>query len=142
MPERKPQFHPIGMLPVIAELIDGYAGDAANLLPNLRQARSRPHALDDATVDQVEAVYGETAEMLPVFDEQLRRWDKSILTAPQHAEVTRLFERAAALRAMVDEVLSLAAEIRKGTINRVMEKSDLELGLEAVLQMVDPPPRR
>jgi hypothetical protein len=33
---------------------------------------------------------------------------------------------------MVSEVLSIAAEIRRGTIDRVMEKSDLELGLEAL----------
>ena len=64
--EREPRFHPIGMLPVIAELVDGYAQDAAALLPKLHHARSRPHVLDDATVDRVEAVYGETAEMLPV----------------------------------------------------------------------------
>jgi hypothetical protein len=132
--EREPRFHPIGMLPVIAELIDGYARDAATLLPDLRQVRSRPHVFDDATVDRVAAVYGEIGEMLPIFEEQLRRWGEEALTAPQRAEVAQLFDQVFHLRPMVEEVLSLAAEIRKDTINRVMEKSDRELGLEALLR--------
>lgn len=132
MSDRTPQYHPIAMLPVIAELIDGYVQDAADFLPNLRDVRSRPHVFDDATVNRVDAVYGETAEMLPVFDEQLRRWGESALTPPQRAEVGRLFEQVAALRGMVEEVLALSAEIRKGTIDRVLAKSDLELGLDAL----------
>lgn len=43
-----------------------------------------------------------------------------------------MFDQMSRLRPMVEEVLSLAAEIRKGTIDRVREKSDLELGLEAL----------
>ena len=34
---------------------------------------------------------------------------------------------------MVAEILALVKEIRRGTIDRVMEKGDLELGLEAWL---------
>jgi hypothetical protein len=133
--EREPRFHPIGMLPVIAELIDGYAQDASTLLPDLRRVRSQPQVFDDAVVDRLEAIYGETAAMLPIFEEQLRRWGESALTASQRAEVARLFDRVSHLRPMAEEVLALAAGIRRGTINRVMEKSDLELGLEALLRM-------
>jgi hypothetical protein len=132
MSEREPRFHPIGMLPVIAELIDGYAQDAEALLPKLRHAQGQPHVFDDALVDRVEAVYGETAAMLPVFEEQLRRWGEASLTRPQRAEVARLSDQISRLPPMVSEVLSIAAEIRRGTIDRVMEKSDLERGLEAL----------
>ena len=72
--------------------------------------------------------------MLPVFEEQLRRWGEASLTGTQRAEVARLSGQVSRLRPMVGEVLSLAAEIRRGTIDRVMEKSDLELGLEALLR--------
>ena len=84
------------MLPVIAELIDGYTQDVATLLPDLRQVRSRPHVFDDATVDRVAAVYGEIGEMLPIFEEQLRRWGEEALTAPQRAEVAQLFDQVSA----------------------------------------------
>ena len=36
-------------------------------------------------------------------------------------------------------ILALAAEIRQGTIDRVMDKSDLELGLEVLLGIRQPP---
>ncbi len=134
MSERVPRFHPIEMLPVIAELIDGYAQDASTLLPNLRDVHDRPHVFDDALVDRVEAVYGETTELLPVFEEQLRRWGETALTTPQRAEVARLSGQVTRLRPMVQEVLALTAEIRRGTIDRVMEKSDLELGLEVLFR--------
>ena len=37
------------------------------------------------------------------------------------------------LRAVTTDVLALVAELRKGTIERVMEMTDLELGLQALL---------
>jgi hypothetical protein len=36
------------------------------------------------------------------------------------------------------EVLTLVAELRKGTINRIMAMSDLELGLRALLGTLPP----
>jgi len=131
MSDLVPRFHPIAMLPVIAELIDGYAEDAERLLPTARQAQSQPHLFDDALVDRIEAVYSETADMLPVFEEQLRRWGETALTLADRAAVVRLADQLGRLRPMVAEILALAKEIRRGTIDRVMEKGDLELGLEA-----------
>jgi hypothetical protein len=84
-------------------------------------------------VDRIETVYGETAEVLPVFEEQLRRWGAAPVSVVQRAEVTRLVGQLARLRPMVEEVLALAKEIRQGTIDRVQEKTDLELGLEALM---------
>jgi hypothetical protein len=49
MSEIEPRFQPIDMLPVVAELIDGYINDAITLLPDLRQVRERPHVFDAAT---------------------------------------------------------------------------------------------
>ena len=36
------------------------------------------------------------------------------------------------LKPLVAEILALSAEIRTGTIDRIMEMSDLELGLKAL----------
>ena len=36
------------------------------------------------------------------------------------------------LRAVTDQVLALARELREGTIDRIMDMSDLELGLQAL----------
>jgi hypothetical protein len=37
------------------------------------------------------------------------------------------------LKPLVAEILALSAEIRSGTIDHIMEMSDLELGLKALL---------
>ena len=39
-----------------------------------------------------------------------------------------------ALREKTEELLALLAELKQGTINRIMEKSDLELGLDYFLK--------
>ena len=41
------------------------------------------------------------------------------------------------LRAVLSAILELAAELKQGTIERVLAKSDLELGIEAVLRMTN-----
>lgn len=56
---------------------------------------------------------------------------------PNRREVERLQSQTSRLRQMNGQILALAAEIRKGTINRVMEKSDLELGVEALARYVE-----
>jgi hypothetical protein len=44
------------------------------------------------------------------------------------------------LRQVTTEVLALAAELRKGTIDRIMAMSDLELGMQALLGTLRPAP--
>ena len=127
-----PQYHTIEMIEVIAGLIDGYTEDAASLLPDIRMAVVKPHVFDDETVNRIEAMYLETAEMQPIFEEQLRRWCEGALTVNQRAEVSRLSRQLATLRPMVEEILTSLEQIRPRTIDRVLAKSDLELGLDAL----------
>jgi hypothetical protein len=42
------------------------------------------------------------------------------------------------LRQVTTEVLTLATELRKGTIDRIMAMNDLELGLQALLGTLPP----
>ena len=52
----------------------------------------------------------------------------------------RLEEQNRRLRQVTTDVLALARELRNSTINRIIETSDLELGLQALLGNL--PPRR
>ena len=53
----------------------------------------------------------------------------------------RLEEKNRNLRRVTTEVLTLATELRKGTIDRIMAMSDLELCLQALLGTLPPDPR-
>lgn len=134
-----PGWQPIERLPLIAEMIDGYLADAQEQEQTLRKARQRPHVFDDAPVDRIARVYGEALDMANLFEQQLRRWRNSGLTVDQEQAVARLEGQVLCLRQRLTAILALAAEIRQGTIDRVMEKSDLELGLEVLLGIRPPP---
>jgi uncharacterized protein Smg (DUF494 family) len=53
-------------------------------------------------------------------------------------ELDRLEEKNRNLRRVTTEVLTLATELREGTIDRIMAMSDLELCLQALLGTLPP----
>ena len=140
MPSSEPvNWQPISQLPLIASMIDGALSDTADHIQTLTKARARPHVLDDATIDRVEHVLGEQLEFVDIYAEQVRRWRAEGPSATQRRELDRLEEQNRRLRQVTTEVLALAAELRKGTIDRIIAMSDLELGMQALLGTLPPP---
>jgi hypothetical protein len=133
MVDQEPNWQPISSLPMIAEAIDGYIPASDDLYASLSEARSKPHVMDDATLDRVDQVYGEQRDDMWLYDEQLRRWSEGTLTEDEAHEIARLKTVLGEVKARIAEILAIAAELREGAIDRIMEKSDLELGLEALL---------
>ncbi|HTT81669.1 MAG TPA: hypothetical protein VMF86_18550 [Stellaceae bacterium] len=138
-PSEQANWQPISQLPLIASLIDGGVEEAAAQREILIQTRMRPHVLDDATLDRVDQVYGEQQQWLGFCEEQLRRWRQDRPTPAEEREIGRLAEKIERLMPLLAEILALSAEIRTGTIDRIMEMSDAELGLKALLGQL---PRR
>ena len=140
MPSSEPvNWQPISQLPLVASMLDGALSDTADHIQTLTKARARPHVLDDATIDRVQRVHGEQLEFVDTYAEQVRRWRAEGPSATQRRELDRLEEQNRRLRQVTTEVLALAAELRKGTIDRIMVMSDLELGLQALLGTLPPP---
>lgn len=134
--DEKPDLQPINMLSTIAELIDGQYADSIEFVTIAREARSRPHVMDDSSVNHIERVYNERVEWIEVYRAQLAYWRAAPLTRAQRGEIDRLAGVVDADSAIVDEVLKAAAEIRAGTIERVLAKSDLELGMDALARQM------
>jgi len=131
-------WQPIGQMPLVASMIDSALNDTADHIQTLTEARARPHVLDDATIDRIERVHGEQLEFVDIFAEQLRRWRDEGPSAAQRQELDRLEEQNRRLRQVTKEALALAAELRKGTIDRIMAVSDLELGLQTLVGTLSP----
>ena len=127
-----PNWQPLTQLPLIAAVIDDMLASAEEQEQTLQQARPKSHVLDDATVGRVIAVYTTQRDDLWLFAEQLRRWEDELLTPAQRHEVQRLMDQVARLRTVLDAILTLSAELKAGTIEQVLAKSDLQLGLEAL----------
>ena len=134
-----PNWQPISALLTFAFIIDGMLHENQEQYKNLLEARDKPHVLDDATLDRVVSVYAAHLEDVSIFDEQLSRWRKERLSPNQSQEVERLTRQVEKLRKMCEQLLSLAAELREGTIDRIMEKSDIELALDVLTGKIKPP---
>ena len=125
-------------MPLIARMIDGALDDTREHLETLSEARVRPHVLDDATIDRVEQVHAEQMQFVDIYAQQISRWRTEKPSADQTRELDRMEAQNQQLRAATADVLALAGELRKGTIERIMGMSDVELGLQALLRSQRP----
>jgi hypothetical protein len=132
---RTPQWHSITKLPLIAHHIDGMLAADTEQYQTLQKARSQPHILDDHTVNRVIQVFTDQQKDFWVFDEQLKRWKaEPQLTEPQRREIERTIGQMKRLRELNTSILALTDELKEGTIEKIMAKGDLELGLEILQQ--------
>ena len=132
-PSEQPNWQPLSQLPLISRLIDDGVVEAMAQRQILTKARAWPHLLDDATLNRVDQVYCEEQQWLGFCEEQLCRWQQDQPAPAEEQEIARLATEIERLKPLVAEILALSAEIRTGTIDRIMEMSDLELGLKALL---------
>jgi hypothetical protein len=125
---------PIAHLPLLAELIDAEFDDAQVMLEDLTLALDRPHVLDDSTLDRIEHQYGPVLkETVRGFAWQLERWNRITLSKAQRAEVSRLERQLQVITVRAEDVLKLTQTLRHGVIERITERSDLELGLDVLV---------
>ena len=87
---------------------------------------------DDATVAGVVKTFTQTRTDLELYAEQGRRWQALELGATRRRDVERYVVLVAQELLLVEQILALAEELKSGTIERMLAKSDLELGLEAL----------
>jgi hypothetical protein len=124
-------WQPISQMPFVASTVDGALGDTRGHVQTLTGARAEPHVLDNATIDRIERVHREQLEFVDIHAEQILRWRTQGPSAAQTLELNRLEKQNRHLRQVTIDVLTLAHELRKGTIDHIMAMSDLELGLQA-----------
>jgi len=132
-PSKQVNWQPISQIPLIASMIDGALDDTHEHLATLIQAKTRPHVLDDATVDRSIRVHTD------IYAQQITRWRTQRPSAAQRRELDRIEVQNQTLRTVTTEVLATARELSKATIERVLAMNDLELGIEAIMET---PPKR
>jgi hypothetical protein len=126
-------WQPISQMPLISSMIDTSLNDTREHLDTLSNAKDRPHVLDDATIDRVEQVHAEQMDYVDIYTQQISRWRTEKPSPSQARELDRLEAQNQQLRGVTADVLALASQLRKGTVERVLGMSDLELGIRTVL---------
>jgi hypothetical protein len=127
------RWRPISDLPLVASILDSMLHDDEGQYRTLCECRPKPYVLDDDTVGRVIQVFTQQKADLPIYEQQLSHWLQGNLTANQKPEVERLLGCLAKLHELAESILALAEELKQGTIESVLRKSDRDLGLGFLL---------
>jgi len=130
----EPNWQPISQLPLLASMVDGVLTNTEEQYQTFSEVKDRPHVLDDDIVNRAIKLYEAQIDDIWFYEEQFARWQAEPLTDSQRQEVNRLNAQLPRIKALSQAILELMDEMKDGTINRILEKSDLELGLEFFLK--------
>ncbi|MGK0469339.1 hypothetical protein, partial [Clostridium sp.] len=85
----------------------------------------------DEIIERIIKVFTEQLDYICLYENQISKWQhEETLTPKIKLDLDRSQTQLQDLSKVLINLLALAAELKKGTIEKVMEKSDLELGLE------------
>ena len=122
-------WQPISFLPQIAAMIDGMLDASRETFEPLRQIKVH----DDYTIKRIFEVTGQQVEDEWMYDEQLKIWaENSGLKAQQREEICRLQVQMVELKKVNRGILAIAENHKDKTIEKVLAKSDAELGLDFI----------
>ena len=129
MTDKKINWQPISMISVFVEMINEMLESAEIQLNQLRQAKDKPHVLDDEIINRILKSYNEQNELIPVYLQQCQRWLEEELNDKQQAWVTEIKDNATSLLLINKEIIDTANSISDKTIDKILKKSDAEVAL-------------
>jgi hypothetical protein len=116
---------------------DATAEDAAGQIEILEDGRTKPHAVDGHLMNRTIQAMQESIRCSVWYAGQLTRWLSLDLNPDQRREVERLIEVNQSVGAgsesiivLSERIIELCEQIKKGTIKRIIQKDDLEPGVE------------
>ncbi len=136
---QQPQWQPISMLPFFTEMVDGMLDSSLEQLSNLRHVESKPHVLDDVTMQRILKLYTEQLEDHWLFTEQFKKWLSEGITPQEQQEVERLNQQSNKLEQTNKQILELARSFEHATIDKILEMDDGELTVAMMTGKIKPP---
>jgi hypothetical protein len=136
----KPKWLPLGKIKTVRGYIDEELDNGRELLGTLLKARTKPHVMDDALLDRVTRVNKKKREDLWMYRGQMEHWlgDKRVSDVDKR-EIEGVDAQVKAMEETYAEMLSLADELRKGSIDRIMEMDDMELAMKTLMGNIRSP---
>jgi hypothetical protein len=111
-------------------MVDGMLESAEKVYRSLQQAQDRPHVMDDYTIERVREVHTSQRNDLWLYEEQLSRWQHAEPTPAESTEIKRLQSQLDQLRTVLTACLALTDELKEGTIEKVLGKSEIEMAID------------
>jgi hypothetical protein len=123
-------WQPISFLPQISNMIDGMLDAAKETYGPLCQIKVH----DDFTIKRIFEVTGQQIEDEWMYDKQLEKWSNlPNLKTAQRDEIQRLQGQMIELKKVNRKILAIAEEHKDKTIEKVLAKSDAEIGLDFLM---------
>jgi hypothetical protein len=133
--EREQNWYPISDVGWFTEHMREGIAVTAGQLDLLQPALARPGLLDDATAAGIVRVHQDQAGDLVLFQNQADKWNAAPgLSAAQRAAVREFEEAISEVRRLNAEVLAAAGKLKPATIEALLARSDLELGIDALVR--------
>lgn len=130
--QQKQIQRPLSFLPALTEVIIGSLAQTEEQYESFAAARHKPHVLDDTIVDRAIWLYEEQLTSIPLHERQLNWWLADDITDAQQYQVKDLQAKLPQLKVKTEALLALLAELKQGTIDRILEMSDEELALKVL----------
>ncbi len=123
-------WQPISFLPQISNMIDGMLEAAKETYGPLCQIKVH----DDFTIKRIFEVTGQQVKDEWMYDDQLEKWSQLPgLETVQRDEIQRLQGQMIELKRVNRKILAIAEEHKDKTIEKVLGKSDAEVGLDFLM---------
>lgn len=134
-------FHPITKAVAILEIARGMLDSSKEQLETMEQVKDRPHVLDDAIINRSLKLYPEQNEDADIFLQQCAIWRKDKLDEVQLYQVQEIENCTRLLKDINNQILSIVDYCKDFTIDKILEKDDLELALDTLTGRI-PFPRK
>lgn len=130
MRNENPVYHPISMLSMVAQAINGSYENVTELCTTFSEQEHEHGSLNDDELKRARAVFEGGIEYVPYFAEQLRRWEQTNLTPFERQEVIELTKTNSSLIKLYTDGIALIDRISPYTIDKIMAMNDVELALK------------
>ena len=131
MRDEEPTWRPVGDVTMLTGVTVQSVEFAREHLDTIREAGS--YRLDDATVARMLRMWHDTSDLNQVFAEQGQRWRQEATGTRHEGDVVHFCDVVEEERGLIDEILTITQKLQTVTIERLLAKTDLEIGIEGLM---------
>ncbi|MBU3201992.1 hypothetical protein LL037_25505 (plasmid) [Clostridium estertheticum] len=116
---------------MMSTMISGQLEEDKDQYKNLLKAQSKSYVLNDEIVEGVIKVFSKQLDSICLYENQISKWhDEETLSTTLETNLSKSQVQLQELSKVITNILDLFDKLKNGTIEKVMGKSDLELGME------------
>lgn len=130
MTNKQPIFQPLSEIRNTLEMTHIMLEESKEQLRRMREAKEKPHILDNDIVSRSLKLYKEQNEDSKFFIKQCNIWKQEKLTELQAIQVKEIEYSVNLLTEINNKLLSIFNYCKDQTINKIMEKDDMELAID------------